>query len=415
MSLPPRLSAFGRRGWLDSPPARRIAMAATAAGLLLAAVLPDALANIRLLQVMTAAIAVLAVVLILTVRWPRPGLTDVGLVVLVAATLWPRVAHVQPGVPGALLFILATYGIGRFSGLRPRTLALLLLAAGAIMGAIALTEAMPALSKLAFFHPIRGGLPSTSTRPAGMFNNPNVFGTYEAMTLVLAASVGLPLGWGKTWLGRGAVVVLVAATALCIVGLGLSASRESAIAATVGLGVVAVLTIRSIRGLVKLILPYAIAAGMAVVVVLVASSIGRPNLPSRFNPTTVSTDHALLSRIDSWRLAVSLIRRAPILGYGATIPMRSVDNAYLEWTLGGGFLGLFVWLAAVATVVPRAAWSLLAAILVIAAFANPFAVGPGLAILLISCGALASHPLEAAPQAASASEPPAAAPAPEWV
>jgi hypothetical protein len=53
LSLPPRLSAFGRRGWLDSPPARRIAMAATAAGLVLAAVLPDALANIRLLQVMT--------------------------------------------------------------------------------------------------------------------------------------------------------------------------------------------------------------------------------------------------------------------------------------------------------------------------------------------------------------------------
>jgi hypothetical protein len=117
-----------------------------------------------------------------------------------------------------------------------------------------------------------------------MFNNPNVFGTYEAMTLVLAAAVGLPLGWGKTWLGRGAVVVLVAATALCIVGLGLSASRESAIAAAVGLGVVAVLTIRSVRGLVKLLLPYAIAAGIAVVVVLVASSIGRPNLPGRFNP-----------------------------------------------------------------------------------------------------------------------------------
>jgi O-antigen ligase len=93
--------------------------------------------------------------------------------------------------------------------------------------------------------------------------------------------------------------------------------------------------------------------------------------------------------------------------------MRSVDNAYLEWTLGGGFPGLFVWLAAVATVVPRAAWSSLAAILVIAAFANPFAVGPGLAILLISCGALASHPLEAAPNAASESEPSAAAQAAE--
>jgi hypothetical protein len=76
--------------------------------------------------------------------------------------------------------------------------------------------------------------------------------------------------------------------------------------------------------------------------------------------------------------------------------MGPVDNAYLEWILTGGVLGLVIWLAGLATVVPRAAWPLLAAVLAMGAFSNPFAVGPALAILLISSGVLASQPLSGA-------------------
>ena len=43
-----------------------------------------------------------------------------------------------------------------------------------------------------------------------------------------------------------------------------------------------------------------------------------------------------------------------------------------------------------------AAWPLLAAVLAMGAFSNPFAVGPALAILLISSGVLASQPLSGA-------------------
>jgi O-antigen ligase len=138
--------------------------------------------------------------------------------------------------------------------------------------------------------------------------------------------------------------------------------------------------------------PYAISAGVAVGVVLAVTAIDRSGLPGRFNPISVTTDHNLLDRLDSWRLAVDLIRHQPLLGYGASIPMRAVDNAYLEWMMAGGVIGLAIWLAAVATVTPRAAWPIAATALTIGAFANPFAVGPTLAILMISCGALASQP-----------------------
>jgi hypothetical protein len=392
VSLRLQLVAFGCRAWLDSRPARRIAAAATGIGVVLAAVLPDAIANVGLLQAMTATLAVLVVVLALTVRWPRPGLTEIGLVLLVAASLWPRIAHLEPGVPGALLFILVTYGIGRLSGLSPRTLALVLLVAGAIMGAIAISEAVPKLSWLATFHPMHNGVLVKSTRPAGLFDNPNTFGGYEAMTVVLAAAVGLPLGWGKAWAAHVRSAVLLGAAALCLVGLGLSSSRESMLGILAGMAMLVVVPRKGFWERARSLLPYAIAAAVAVAVVLWVPTIGRSSGTGRFNPTTVSSDSTLMARVASWRLAVSLIRQAPLLGYGATIPMRSVDNVYLEWILGGGIVGLGIWLAAAVTVVPRAAWSLIVTLLVIGAFANPFAVGPELAILLISCGAIASQP-----------------------
>lgn len=142
--------------------------------------------------------------------------------------------------------------------------------------------------------------------------------------------------------------------------------------------------------------PYAGAALVAVAVVVVVAAIAaagsRPNIIGRFDPTTVATDHNLLDRMASWRLAVDYIRQAPFFGYGATLPMGSVDNVYLEWLLAGGVVGLAAWLVAVGVVAPRRAWPLLVAILVIGFLANPLAVGLGVAIFVISCGALAGYP-----------------------
>jgi O-antigen ligase len=392
VSLRLKLVDFGSRAWLDSPTAGRTAAAATAAALVLAAILPDAIANVGLLQTMTAMLAVLVVALALTVRWPRPGLTDIGLVLLLAASLWPRVAHLQPGAPGALLFIVATYGIGRLSGLTPRTLAVVLLGAGAIMGAIAIAQAVPVLSPLVPFQPMRYGLPFDYPRSTGLFDNPNVFGGYEAATVVVAAVVGLPIRLEATRAARARSAALFGAVTLCLVGLGLSASRESVLGLGAGLTLVALVPRRGLGERARSLVPYAISAGVAVGVVLAVTAIDRSGLPGRFNPISVTTDHNLLDRLDSWRLAVDLIRHQPLLGYGASIPMRAVDNAYLEWMLAGGVIGLAIWLAAVATVTPRAAWPIATTALTIGAFANPFAVGPTLAILMISCGALASQP-----------------------
>ena len=396
---------FGRRPWLGTAAARRIAATATAAGVVMAAVLLDAFVNAGRLAPITVALAGIVVVLALTVTWPRPGLTEIGLLLLCAATLWPRVAHVEPGVPGALLFLVVTYGIGRLSGLSPRTLALLLIVAGALMGAIAIAQAIPSLDRRLPFSPMNGAVVRPTIRSTGLFDNPNVFGGFEATALVLAAVVGLPWRWtGRAT--RAGSVLLFGAVVLCFIGLGFSASRECALGLAVGLALLALVPRSGFRARVRSLLPYAVAAAVAVVVVVVvsqaSSSVSRPSVSGRFDPTNVATDHNLLDRMASWRLAVDLIRQAPLIGYGATIPMRAVDNAYLEWLLAGGILGPVLWLAAVGTVAPRAARPIAAGVLVIAAFANPFAVGPTVAILLISCGALATHPPAALPAAAPA-------------
>jgi len=388
---------FGRRAWLDTTTARSAAVAATAAGVVLAAVLPDAFLNVGLLQPMTALLAALVIVLALTVRWPRPGLTEIGLLALCIASLWPRLAHLELGAPGALLFIIATYGIGRLSGVGPRSLTWLLLGCGAVMGAIAIMQAVPHLASLVPFHAMHRGLLVGSTRSTGLFDNPNTFGSYEAASVVLAALVGLPVGWRGTRTMRVVSALLFGAIVLCLVGLGLSASRDSVLGLGAGLFVLMLVPGKGFAEKVRSLLPFAIAAGVALLVVLAVSAFSTgPSISGRFDPTTVTTDHNMLDRVHSWRLAVDLIRQHPLLGYGPTIPMGPVDNAYLEWILTGGVLGLVIWLAGLATVVPRAAWPLLAAVLAMGAFSNPFAVGPALAILLISSGVLASQPLSGA-------------------
>jgi O-antigen ligase len=361
----------------------------------MAATLTDVFANAGLLPPMTAALAALALAGAALVRRPRPGWPDLGLGLLALAALWPRLVHLQPGAPGALLFIAATYAIGRLGGLTPRRLALLLVGAGAAMGAIAVAETLPSLSGVVAALPIREGQAVHGTRATGLFNNPNTFGTYEAMAVVLAVIVGLPWRWRAGRSGLAGAVLLFGALTLCLAGLGLSASRESVLGFAAGMAVFAMLPRDGWQGRLLSLRPYVVAGLAAVALVVVVAAIAtvgsRTNLTGRFDPTTVTTDHNLLDRMASWRLAVDYIRHALLVGYGTALPMGSVDNAYLEWMLAGGVLGPVIWLAGVGFVAPRRTLPLAAAILVVALFANPFAVGPGLAILLISCGAMASY------------------------
>jgi O-antigen ligase len=113
------------------------------------------------------------------------------------------------------------------------------------------------------------------------------------------------------------------------------------------------------------------------------------------NPLVAGTDHNFQTRLEVWRAAVALIGGAPWLGLGPTLPIGSVDNVYLEWILYGGVIGLALWLAGLALLAPRSAWPVLAAALAIGLLANPFAVGPIEAIVMVAFGLLASRPPEA--------------------
>jgi hypothetical protein len=403
LTLPVALVEFGRRPWLDSPAARGIALAATVTGILFAAVFNDAVANPGWLAPMTATLAALVVLLGLTVRWPRPGATEVGLVLLCAASLWPRVAHLQPGIPGAVLFTIAAYGIGRLSGMRPRMLALLLLGAGTIVALLAIAQSIPGLAPLIPFDPMQYGRPFISARPTGLYNNPNTLGLCEALILVMAAVVRLPLGWGETRRDHARAAAMGIAVAQCLVAIGLSASRESVLGLVAGLTALALARRDDLRGRARTLLPLAVVLGLALAELAVVQLVSQSGTAGRFNPLTITTDHNWQDRLTAWRITIGFIVKSPLLGYSTPLPIWGIDSAYLEWMLVGGVIGLIIWVAGLVTVVPRAARSLLVAILVVGIFANPFAVGPIAAILLISCGALASYPLEAPAYSATGS------------
>jgi hypothetical protein len=81
-----------------------------------------------------------------------------------------------------------------------------------------------------------------------------------------------------------------------------------------------------------------------------------------------------------------------LVGYGSVLPVRVVDNAYLGWALGGGVIGLLLWLGGLITFTPRRARPLLVALFAIALLANPFS-GPLLSAFLIACGAFTAAPV----------------------
>jgi O-antigen ligase len=387
-----RLADFGGRSWLDTPGARRTAAAATLAGLVIVAMLPDFVENVNLLRPVFLLMAGLVAVLLLTTRLPRPGWTELGLVVLCAAIVWPGFSHGQWILPGTMLFMATSFGIGRLSGLKPATIALVLLAAGAFMGVVAIAQTVPHFSSLVPWQPMLHGAVNGTSRATGFFNNPNTFGGYEAATLLVAAMFGLPWDQPPTHPGRAKVAVLAGAISLCLIGMGLSVSRESFLGLAVGLAVLAAMRFHQPRPGRNVVVPVLIAAIVAAAVVLLVGATSLPVAPARYNPLGMAGDQNLNIRILGWRAAVSFILRAPLIGYGPTVPVLSVDNLYLLRLLSGGVIGLGLWLGGLAAAAPRRAWPMLAATLAIGILAPSLSIGPGLAILLVSCGLYATRP-----------------------
>jgi hypothetical protein len=398
----PEVATIGRPNWHALTAARRIAASASAVGIVTAAILPDFFDNVGLLRPMALALVALVAVLLLTTRRPRPGVTELGLGLLCLAALWPGLGHGQLAIPGSVLFIAACLGLGRMSGLKPTTICLVLLAGGAIMGALAVVQTIPAISTALPFEPMRHGHVYNTLRATGFFNNPNTLGWYEATAFLMAAVFGLPWDQAPTRIGRSALATLTVGLALCFVGLGLSGSRESIVGLLIGLAVLAAVRRGGLAPRRQVVAPVAVALGLAVVVVLGEGLVTFPVTPGRYNPVTMAADTSLSSRFDGWRQAVELIVRKPLLGYGSTLPMKSIDDVYLEWLLSGGVIGLALWLGGLAVVVPRGARPFLAAALAIGTLANPLAVGPMLAILLIACGLVASQAPPAEPEPAKA-------------
>jgi O-Antigen ligase len=373
---------------------RRAAEVATLLIVVLALVLPDVLANAGLTQAWMAAMA--AGALLLIAASPRIGIRpgDVGLALICGATIWPRLVSGSATPPGALAFIVVMYATGRMAGLRPDALTVSMLAAGAFMGCVAIVQSIHPLAPLVPFVALRDGAPLNSSRATGLFDNPNTLGALEAVVLLLAARAG-------SW--RGSRIPLVAA---CVAGLILSSSREAVLGLLVGLGAIwigatgprLVTPEGRRRAVSKIAARPLLVAALTLLAVLAVLAIPWPGTLQRLNPASFATDHNILDRVASWQAALAFVPAEPPLGYGAKLPVDVIDNAYLGWLLAGGAIGVALWLLGLAVLTPRRLWPILAGLLVIGVFSNPFAVGPAFAAFLIACGAT-----DRVPQAASSS------------
>jgi hypothetical protein len=291
---------------------------------------------------------------------------DLGLLVLLAAVLWPyAIGGPLATLPGAVGVVVLTYATGRSGALTLQSFVTLLLVAGAIHGAVAIAQSVPPLSGLVPFQPMRDGVPFLSGRATGLFNNPNTLGTLEAVILVVAIRVGIP---------RWTVPLVV----LCAAGLILSSSREAAFGLLVGLSLFG---IHRFRQMAAWLILFVIVGGLSV--------WAFPSLLDRLDPTGYATDPNLVGRVEAWGAALNLVGRSPLLGFGTDVlnAVAFVDNAYIGWMLAGGVAGLCLWILGSVVVTPRLLWPVLAAMLAIATLANPFS-GPTYGVFLMACGAV---------------------------
>jgi O-Antigen ligase len=375
-------------GWIAAAIMHRATQYAVAVNVLLAVVLPDVLGNVLSFQPVFMLLAANVGVLLVAGHRGPVQREDIGLVFLLAAVLLPYLSGGPlDTLPGALGIVVIMYATGRFRGVSLQSLVALLLMAGAVHGAVAIAQSVPPLSSLVPFEPLRDGLPFLPGRASGLFNNPNGLGSLEAVVLVIAIRVG-PRRW------------MLPLVVLCAAGLILSSSREAVVGLIVGLSLFGIGRLRQM-------------VAWAIVFLIVGVSVvwAFPSLLERLDPSGYAADPNLLGRIDAWRVALDLIGRSPLLGYGTELPkaLPFVDNAYLVWLLAGGIVGLVLWIVASTVVTPRLLLPVLAAMLAIAMLANPFS-GAVYAVFLSTCGAVAAENARQRPRtpgaAASRVEPP---------
>lgn len=351
-------------GWSLAAMLHRANEYAVAVNLAITILLPDVLGNIVPYQQVLILLAANVGVLVATgIRGPVRR-EDAGLVILLVAVLWQYVVSGSfDTLPGALGAVVVLYATGRLSGSLRFFVAFLLLL-GAIHGAVAIAQSVPALSSLIPFQPILNGVPFVSSRATGLFNNPNTLGALEAVVLVTAIRIG-----SRNW-----TLPLIV---LCAVGLVLSASREGLFGLVVGLSL---LGIRQPRQMVVWAIGFIIVGG----VVLLAF----PSLFDILDPSGYGSDADLLRRYEMWRAATDLIGMSPVYGYGANIlGVVVTDNAYLGWLLAGGIAGFALWIVGSCVVTPRRLVPVLAAMFAISYLGNAFS-GPSYAAFLSACGAV---------------------------
>jgi len=309
---------------------------------------------------------------------------DVGILVICAATIWPRITGGTLGIPGMVVVIVVTYAIGRLSRLRPRSIAMLVLALAAAQGCVAIAQSIPQLSPLIPFAPMRGGAEFHTMRVTGLFNNPNDLGSFLAAGTVLGLMIGARL---PIW----------PLVAVCLTGIVLSSSREAALGLAAGLLILAacswlrrgprqsgrwsLVSVSSARRAIPPLITFASAVGMIVLL--------SPSTLYRFDPAGISVDFNVLDRIASWRAAVGLIRESPLVGYGVPLPVSVVDNVYLEILLAGGLAGLAIWLSGLLMLMRRELLPLLGLTLTVGMFANSL-TGPSFYTLMIGTGIVAA-------------------------
>lgn len=337
--------------------ATKDALAATqyATGLVLLTLVPDVAFNAGVRAQWIALIALHAVLLLWRVRIHIEA-RDVGLLLVVGGAVFPAFVSSELAViPGTLLAIAAPYALGR--GWQPSRSRLIqmLLVVGAIHGFVAIGQYVPELRLLAQSE-------LSGTRASGLFNNPNTLGVLEAIVLIGTFAVGVPR---RLW----------PLAALCLVGLILSSSREALLGLVVGVAIVGVRHPRR-SGVIASAL-----AGVAVIVIVLV-----PTLLARLDPAVYLSDPNLLGRYRTWAAAVDLIGRSPLIGYGATLPVAVVDQAFLGWLLAGGVVSLVTWVVGIAVLAVSArVWPIVLGMVAIGFLANPFS-GVGLSALLLVAG-----------------------------
>jgi O-antigen ligase len=338
-----------------------------AAAAVLVLVVPDVLINAGLGTPAVAVVAALVLLALLLARRDDVSATPidlgVALIFLATAIIPALVSSSYSTIGGNAVLIVGLYVIARITARPWSFVVLTCLVAGAVHAVVAILWVVPATTPLVPFVPLLNGEPNVTSRATGLFNNPNTFGTLEAMLITLALWFGPRRSW---WLLIG----------LCLVGLVLSGSREGAV------GLAVAMPILLLHAPTRIIVPATLLAVVSVVAFAIVPGAGQ-----RFDPRAFASDPSLLERYSLWDSALGAIGRSPIFGHGQTSGLVAVDQAYLNLLVAAGIIGAALWLVGFLLIALRIGpWPVAILLLAVGVLGNPFA-GPTLALLLLLAGA----------------------------